>query len=162
MRLFWRRSRPEMGEGVPQRGGLLPGRLRGLRRASADAGAAPQGDPDHKHAGAAVRRGAEAPEGDPQRVGREGGSQADVRGHGTGFGEVAADRGDRLRAAPARAGQEGSGRGIRKGERAAQQTENRGAPLQIIQHIRDLTCSSIPESPTRRPGTRGGNRAAPR
>ena len=51
---------------------------------------------------------------------------------------AATGRRDRLRTAPVVAGQNGSGRGVRNGQRAGNETENRGARLQIIQQFSDL------------------------
>ena len=70
--------------------------------------------------------------------GREGGPEADVHGSRPGLGEVAADRGHRLRAAADGAPEEGTRRGVQGREPTRLDPKTGTTPLRIIQQVREL------------------------
>jgi hypothetical protein len=77
---------------VPERDGLLPGRLRGLYRAPAAADRAPARNAYDQPARAAVWRGAPAHQGHPARLRRARGARAHVRGADSRQRHLEADR----------------------------------------------------------------------
>src|SRR5690606_26912946 len=117
-------------------GSVLRGRLRGLHRTPTCADCASPGHTHHQSARATLRRGAPANEGDPARLWRAGGDEADVRGDHASESDLAWCRRERVRKKAACHAQRRAQSEIRAAARS--ETETR-VPLTKLQQPWDLT-----------------------
>ena len=133
----------EFGRSLPSAVACFLDDFEALHRPSADAGEPPACDPDHQSPGTAVRRGAPAHEDHSQRLGREGGPEADVRCDDQGVGTLALCAGHALRKTADGGVEKRARRGISGADRTRPGRSSRGTHLEIIQQKTDLTIVDV-------------------